>query len=183
MGIASKSSLRFHREEEACAVNRVRFSLQFFVPFFARRPIMENFVKRPEDQTCASYDGSTQEINCRRIVDSVPGCVLVADAEGQIVYANRVAIATLGRQLEELLGNGWLMSLDPSTRDEAWRHWCHCMQTNESLNVTWRFRQYDGAYRWHRFKGEPTTDNDSKRVTWYLLGVDVDEQVKARESS
>ena len=38
----------------------------------------------------------------RRIVANVPGCVLVADAKGQIVYANRVAVATLGRQLEDL---------------------------------------------------------------------------------
>jgi len=128
---------------------------------------MEDLAKRPaEDSTGASPDGRTQGMDYRRIVDSVPGCVLVADAEGQIVYANRVAVATLGRQLEDLLGNGWLMSLDPSFLDEAWNHWCHCIQTNESLNVTWRFRQYDGAYRWHHLKAEPTTGNDCEIVTW-----------------
>jgi PAS domain S-box-containing protein len=144
---------------------------------------MEDPAKRPaEDSKGASPDGPRQEADYRRIVDSVPGCILVADAEGQIVYANTVAVATLGRQLEDLLGNGWLMSLDPSFLGEASSHWCHCIQTNESLNVTWRLRQYDGAYRWHHLKAEPTTDNDCKTITWYLLGVDVDEQVKAQES-
>jgi PAS domain S-box-containing protein len=98
---------------------------------------MEDPAKRSaEDSTGGSPDGSRQETDYRRIVDSVPGCVLVTDAKGQIVYANRVAVATLGRQLEDLLGNGWLKSLDPSFLDEASSHWCHCIQTKESLNVT-----------------------------------------------
>lgn len=143
---------------------------------------MQDSPKRPpEDSTCAGVDGPRQETDYRRIVDSVPGCVLVADAHGQIVYANRVAVATVGRPLEDLLGNGWLMSLDPSFLGEAWSHWCHCIQTKESLNVTWRFRQYDGAYRWHHLKAEPTTDEDCKTIIWYLLGVDVEELVKAQE--
>jgi hypothetical protein len=50
---------------------------------------MEDPAKRSaEDSTGGSPDGSRQETDYRRIVDSVPGCVLVADAKGQIVYAN-----------------------------------------------------------------------------------------------
>lgn len=144
---------------------------------------MENPAKRSaEDSTGGCPDGPRQETDYRSIVDSVPGCVLVADAQGQIVYANRVAVATMGRPLEDLLGNGWLMSLEPSFLGEAWSHWCHCIQTKESLNVTWRFRHDDGAYRWHHLKAEPTTDNDCKTISWYLLGVDVDEQIKAQEA-
>ena len=144
---------------------------------------MEDLAKRSaEDSTGVRLDGPRQETDYRCVVDSVPGCVLVADAEGQIIYANSVAVATLGRQFEDLLGNGWLKSLDPSFVDEAWSHWCYCIQTHQSLNVTWRFRQHDGAYRWKHIKAEPTIDNDCRTITWYLLGVDVDEQVKAQES-
>jgi hypothetical protein len=50
---------------------------------------MEDPAKRSaEDSTGGSPDGSRQETDYRRIVDSVPGYVLVADAKGQIVYAN-----------------------------------------------------------------------------------------------
>jgi PAS domain-containing protein len=44
-----------------------------------------------EDSTGGSPAGSRQETDYRRIVDNVPGCVLLADAKGQIVYANRVS--------------------------------------------------------------------------------------------
>jgi PAS domain-containing protein len=52
----------------------------------------------------------------------------------------------------------------------------------EPLNAIWRFRQYDDTYRWQHLKAEPTTDSDSTAVTWYILGVDVDEQFKAQEA-
>ena len=118
----------------------------------------------------------------RRIVDSVPGCILVADAEGQIVYANKFAVATLGRPLEELLGTGWVKSLDCSLINEAETIWQRCVQKREPLNAIWRFRQHDDTYRWQHLKAEPTTARDSTVVTWYILGVDVDEQFKAQEA-
>jgi PAS domain S-box-containing protein len=118
----------------------------------------------------------------RRIVDSVPACILVADAEGQIVYANKVAVATLGRSLEDLLGAGWLKSLDASLINEAEQTWQRCIQKREPLNAIWRFRQHDHSYRWQHLKAEPTTDGDSGAITWYILGVDVDEQFKVQEA-
>ena len=118
----------------------------------------------------------------RRMVDSVPGCILVADGEGQIVYANKVAVATLGRPLEDLLGVGWLTSLDCSLINSVEKTWQRCVQKREPLNAIWRFRQHDDTYRWQHLKAEPTSESDSTRVTWYILGVDVDEQFKAQEA-
>jgi PAS domain S-box-containing protein len=125
-------------------------------------------------------DGAQTDYCC--IVDSVPGCILVADAEGQIVYANKTALATLGRSLEDLLGAGWLKSLDRSLINEAENTWQRCVQKREPLNAVWRFRQHDDTYRWQHLKAEPTIDSDSTAVTWYILGVDVDEQFKAQEA-
>jgi PAS domain S-box-containing protein len=117
-----------------------------------------------------------------RIVDSVPGCILVADADGQIVYANKVALAYRGRPLDDLLGTGWLKGLDYNLINEAEKTWQRCVQRREPLNAIWRFRQNDGTYKWEHLKAEPTTDSDSAAVTWYILGVDVDEQFKAQEA-
>jgi hypothetical protein len=118
----------------------------------------------------------------RRIVDYVPGCVLVADAKGQIVYANKVAVATLGRTLDDLSGAAWLKNLDSSLITEAEKTWQRCVQNREPLDAIWRFRQHDGTYRWHHLKAQPTADNDSTGVTWYILGIDVDELFKAQEA-
>jgi hypothetical protein len=127
-----------------------------------------------------SLDGV--QTDYRRIVDSVPGCILVADAEGQIVYANKVAVATLGRSLEDLLGDGWFKTIDWSLMNEAEKTWQRCIRKREPLDATWRFRQHDDTYRWKHLKADPTADSDSMAVTWYILGVDVDEQFKAQEA-
>ena len=116
------------------------------------------------------------------MVDGVPGCILVADAEGQIVYANRIAVAKFGRSMHDLLGDGWLKGIEGCFMKQAQETWRRCVQRREPLNVTWRFRQHDGTYRWQHLKAEPTTDKDSRVTTWYILGVDVDEQFKAQEA-
>ena len=138
--------------------------------------------KSDAESTGRNRSVDATETDYRRIVDSVPGCILVADAEGQIVYANKVAVATLGRSLEDLLGAGWLKSLDLSITNEAERAWQRCVQDREPLNAIWRFRQHDDTYRWQHLKAEPTTDSDLAAITWYILGVDVDEQCKAQEA-
>jgi hypothetical protein len=92
-----------------------------------------------------SVDGTRP--NYYRILDSVPGCILVADAEGQIVYANKVSVACLGRPLKDLLGTGWLRSLDGSLINDAEKTWQRCVQQQEPLDTIWRFRQHDDTYR------------------------------------
>jgi PAS domain S-box-containing protein len=116
------------------------------------------------------------------IVDGVPACILVADTNGQIIYANRFAVAKLGRPLDELLGSGWLQSLHPTFFRKAHSQWTQCIQRSEPLDVTWLLREHDGTYRWHRIHAEPTIEEIAQSVSWYVLGVDVNELVKAQES-
>jgi PAS domain S-box-containing protein len=127
--------------------------------------------RRPQDGT-----------HFHRIVHGVPGCIWVADATGQIVYANKMALATLGRPLQDLLGQGWFNTLDSSCLVEAQSLWAHSIHAKQPLNAIWRFRQYDGAYRWLQIKAEVTTYKDDVTLAWYVLGVDVDEQIKTQEA-
>ena len=118
----------------------------------------------------------------RRIVDGVPGCILVADANGRIIYANRFAVAKLGRPLDELLGSGWLQSLHPTHFRKAQSQWAQCVQRSEPLDVTWLLRGHDGTYKWHHIRAEPAIQEIGQSVSWYVLGVDVDELMKTQES-
>jgi PAS domain S-box-containing protein len=93
-----------------------------------------------------------------------------------------MALATLGQPLQDLLGQGWFNSLDSSCVVEARSLWAHSIRTKQPLNAIWRFRQYDGAYRWLQVKAELTAYNDDVTFAWYVLGVDVDEQIKTQEA-
>ena len=128
-------------------------------------------------------DGDGQGLDLRRVADSVPGCILVADADGKVMYANRGFVAALGRPLEELLGEGWLESVEPGFLEEARSKWYDCIRTLVRLDVMWRFRAHDGTYRWQHLRAEPSSSHEKNGdACWYLLGVDVDEQFRAREA-
>jgi PAS domain S-box-containing protein len=127
-------------------------------------------------------DGDKQGLDFRRVADTVPGCILVADADGKALYANKRFVAALGRSLEELLGEGWLESVDPAFLEEARKKWHDCIRTQVHFDVTWRFRVHDGTYRWQHLRAEPASHEESDDAYWYLLGVEVDEQFRAREA-
>ncbi|RZU35772.1 PAS domain-containing protein [Edaphobacter modestus] len=127
-------------------------------------------------------DGDKQCLDFRRVADTVPGCILVADADGKALYANKRFVAALGRSLEELLGEGWLESVEPAFLEEARAKWYDCIRTQVHLDVTWRFRVHDGTYRWQHLRAEPSSHEESDDACWYLLGVDVDEQFRAQEA-
>jgi PAS domain S-box-containing protein len=127
-------------------------------------------------------DSDSQGFDFRRVTDCVPGCILVTDADGKVMYANKGFIGVLGRPLKELLGEGWLGSVDPEFFEEARGKWYDCIRTRDRLDVTWRFRVHDGTYRWLQLKAEPSFDEENGGACWYLLGVDVDEQFRAQEA-
>ncbi|WP_165419831.1 PAS domain-containing protein [Edaphobacter modestus] len=123
-----------------------------------------------------------QGLDFRRVADTVPGCILVADADGKVLYANKRFVAALGRPLEELLGEGWLESVETAFLKEARAKWYDCIRTRVRLDVTWRFRVHDGTSRWQHLRAEPSSHEESGDASWYLLGVDVDEQFRAQEA-
>jgi PAS domain S-box-containing protein len=127
-------------------------------------------------------DDGRRDMDFRRVADTVPGCILIADADGKVLYANRAVIAALGRPLEELLGEGWLESLEPASLEEAKARWYDCIRTGERLDATWRFRVHDGTYRWQHLKAEPSYYDEKEDTRWCLLGVDVDEQFRTLEA-
>jgi PAS domain S-box-containing protein len=147
----------------------------------------ENIVEDPAKTFGYASNGSRpdshgQGLDFRRVADTVPGCILVADAEGKVLYANKGFVAALGRPLEELLGEGWLESVENASLEEARAKWYDCIRTRVRLDVTWRFRVHDGTYRWQHLRAEPSFHEESGDVCWYLLGVDVDEQFRAQEA-
>jgi hypothetical protein len=87
--------------------------------------------------------------------------------------------AALGRPLEVLVGEGWLKSRELTLREGAKAKWYNCIRTRIYLDVIWRFRVYDGTYRWQHLRAEPSSMRKAATPasTWW---VDVDEQFKAR---
>ncbi|MFM0204516.1 PAS domain-containing protein [Paraburkholderia fungorum] len=119
--------------------------------------------------------------NYRRIVDGVPACVCVADPAGKLVYVNKAGLAALGRPSEEVVGDLWMNCIHPSEVEAARVQWAQCIEAGRPVDVVVRMQHYDGAYRWQHLVAEPFYD-DGVVVNWYLVGIEVDDTVKAQEA-
>jgi PAS domain S-box-containing protein len=134
-----------------------------------------------EDRKRAESSLRKREEEYRHIVDFVPACVCVADAQGDIIYANKMTIATAGKPLQQIIGKGWLDCLHPDSLPVAQREWSASVRTKCPMDVILQFKQFDGEYRWKRMTAVPLLDGGDVSC-WYMLVVEVHELVKAQEA-
>ncbi|WP_246707192.1 PAS domain-containing protein [Mesorhizobium sp. NZP2077] len=58
----------------------------------------------------------------------------------------------------------------------------HSFATGEPFAVKYRMRRADGAYRWVDGRGEPLRDQSGAIVQWYVVSLDIDDEMRAQEA-
>ncbi|MFQ6185285.1 MASE1 domain-containing protein [Sinorhizobium meliloti] len=58
----------------------------------------------------------------------------------------------------------------------------HSLATGEPFSLKYRMRRADGAYRWIDGRGEPVRDHSGAIVQWYVISIDIDDEMRAREA-
>ena len=118
----------------------------------------------------------------RMIADGVPACIYTMAPDGTMVYANKVASTALGKPIQDILGNQWMQYIHPEHYDEAYKSWMYCVATKTPLDTRWLMLQCDGAYRWQHILADPSFDENGNVVSWYMVSVEVDQQVRAEQA-
>jgi len=117
----------------------------------------------------------------RKIADGVPGCICIMAPDGTMVYANKVASTALGKPIEEILGHQWMQYIHPEKYEEGYKSWMRCVATKTPLDTRWLMLQYDGQYRWQHILAHPSFDERGNVVSWYMMGIEIDQQVRAEQ--
>ncbi len=118
----------------------------------------------------------------RTIVDFLPEHLVVANAEGAFLYANRAALEFTGQTLEEAVGRpgGWSEVLHP---DDL----LTMQATIEGLaqgigrELEFRIRRADGQYRWILGRLAPLRDAEGRAIGWFATGTDIDDRKRAEQ--
>ncbi|MGX5850040.1 PAS domain-containing protein [Mesorhizobium sp. PL10] len=58
----------------------------------------------------------------------------------------------------------------------------HSFATGEPFSVKYRMRRADGVYRWVDGRGEPLRDQSEAIVQWYVVSIDIDDEMRAQEA-
>ena len=126
---------------------------------------------------------SEQEL--RGIVDAIPQTIVVLDADGHGLYANRPLLDYTGLTMEQLLtpdsqGNPVLFHLEDWARLQDERR--QGLARSMPFELEWRVRRNDGQYRWFLVRYHPLRDEQGRILRWYAGGTDIDDRKRAEEA-
>jgi PAS domain S-box-containing protein len=128
-----------------------------------------------------------QEMELRQMLDLAPQYVAVFGPAGERLYANRLALAHIGRSLEEWRQTpggfflpGWF--IHPADRERAARAYTDSMRCGENAyELELRVQAADGNYRWFLVRFNPVRDEHGQITRWYVAATDIDHRKRTEE--
>jgi PAS domain S-box-containing protein len=116
------------------------------------------------------------EAQYRLLTEAIPQFVFVTTTEGQNEYVNQQFCDYTGLSLEQMLNLDWLTIIHPDDRDRTRDRWLASVNSGEFYEIEYRFRRFDGTYRWFLGQGLPMRDEQGQLVKWFGTCTDIDAQ-------
>lgn len=113
----------------------------------------------------------------RTLAESIPALVFVGDADGANIYTNAQFQRYTGLNAEELLGDGWIQTIHPDDQQLAEETWLKSWRSGVKYDTKYRFRRFDGEYRWHLVRGAPVRDGNDNILRWIGSCTDVEDLI------
>src|SRR6266852_410621 len=91
---------------------------------------------------------STEPLDLRDLIETIPALVLCALADGSAEFANRAWQEYSGRPLQELTGSGWQTTIHPDDIANLFHESTVALVSGKSIETEARLRRADGQYHW-----------------------------------
>jgi PAS domain S-box-containing protein len=121
------------------------------------------------------------EQSFRSTLNNVPGMIATADAVGNHNYGNKKNLDYLGVTEDDIAGWKFIDFIHPEEREATAAAWSNSLETSQPMDILHRLRRFDGEYRWHHARVDPTFDEQGEVVRWCGLITDVDDLIKAEK--
>ena len=119
------------------------------------------------------YSRDSEE-ELRRTTDAIAQAIVVLDADGRVIYANRVALDYAGLTLEEVRGEGFRERIiHPEDLERLREFRQHSLTLTVPFELEQRVRGKDGRYRWFLSQINPLLDDKGHVVRWYSTATDI----------
>ncbi len=115
------------------------------------------------------------EAHLRKVINTIPGLVWSAQADGYVEFHNQRWIDYTGLTQEQAIGWGWRVAIHPEDLPALQAKWHALLQAGTAGEGEARFRRFDGVYRWFLFRGVPLHDATGKLVKWYGANTDIED--------
>ncbi|MGG6263888.1 PAS domain-containing protein [Leptolyngbya sp. AN03gr2] len=128
------------------------------------------------DRKLAETALTESEARYRALADLIPQFVWVTNSDGQNEYANRQFCEYTGKTEAELSKLDWLEIIHPDDRTSTQERWMSAVRDGEFYEIEYRFRRFDGVYRWFLGQGQPLRNKQGRIVRWFGTCTDIHDQ-------
>jgi PAS domain S-box-containing protein len=115
------------------------------------------------------------------MADAMPQKIFTARADGNFDYLNQQWKDYTGLTPQQLAGMEWTRLIHPEDVDESAARWLRSVRTGEPYQMECRFRQANGAYRWHLLRAQARRDSNGQISMWVGSNTDIDALKRADE--
>lgn len=115
-------------------------------------------------------------------LEALPAIAWRTDERASIIDRNRLWFEYTGRSRESASGDDWLEVLHPEDRATAAQAVQRAVGTGGMLEVEFRVRRWDGAYRWFLARASPVQDAAGRVTGWMGIATDIEDRKRAEEA-
>jgi PAS domain S-box-containing protein len=112
----------------------------------------------------------------RTLANAIPQLCWMADGSGAIFWYNQRWYDYTGLTQSKVQKRGWRPVLDRAELREVIERWKSCLKTGEPLDMVFRLRGADGAFRPFLTRVMPVRDREGKVARWFGTSTDITEQ-------
>jgi formate hydrogenlyase transcriptional activator len=124
------------------------------------------------------------ERELRQITDAIPQAVVVQDPSGVPIHANRAALDYTGLTADDVISPNFRERIFHSEDVEKFRKERKAaLARGVAFEFEHRALGKDGKYRWFLLQYNPFRNERGQVTRWYATGTDIDDRVRAEEST
>ncbi|HEY2357416.1 MAG TPA: HWE histidine kinase domain-containing protein [Phenylobacterium sp.] len=124
---------------------------------------------------------AASESHQREVAADLPAAAWLSRSDGQLIFINEAMAQALGRPRDELLGEGWMQSIDPDDRLGLEITRMQARTNAAPVQYEGKFRRPDGSVRIIQLYGRPRFDRSGRFSGHVGVATDVTE-VRAAEA-
>jgi len=117
----------------------------------------------------------------RLLSEALPIIVWTALPNGSLDHVGGRALDFFGISVDRLTGEGWQIIIHPDDLALTWEKWKHSLETGDLFEIEYRFRRYDGEYRWFLGRARPVHDTTGGIVKWFGSCTEIHDQKVAEQ--
>ena len=131
-------------------------------------------------QTEAKLREDEREV--RRITDAIPQTIVVQDADGTPVYANKAVLDYTGLTMEDVITSDFRARIfHPEDLESLREERRAALARGLPFEIEQRALRKDGQYRWFLIRYNPFRDEQGRLVRWYATGTDIDDRKRTED--